>query len=574
MFLNALDGVRGSSGAGLRVPAYVLGITAIGAILGGSTVFYPLTGMDAPTFVYFGEAVLRGEALYRGVWDIVAPGTFLAYAAGMAVLGHSGYAVRLVDVLWQVATALLLGRGAVAVSGRKGSDWVSGIAYLCCYYSLHFSSWGEPDGFVTLPLAAAFLYMLRAFREDRWRDWALAAVFVGVAIVFKLPYGLFGVAMMVAAAVQERRTYRAIATRLAAMAAGVLVPTGACALYLAAGGGLGDFVRGHLTVAMEYAARNRALISPACIAGFLARRAHWPLYILGGCWMAARAAAMRVGAGLRREEILLVAWLGISVFSIVLHGAYFAYHFSPAAAPLAVLAGIVPVPLERSSPRARRVSYALALLATLPFLAVPVRELGRRALFEDAADSWTRHSEFQAVIEAIRSATTPGQTITVWGPEVSIYLHSQRRSATRFPNSFMLHVEWQGDDLRRTFLEDFRAHPPEVFVAQKIGGARCYWYVKPPDALHSFSALQDILRAEYVPLLETEGFVVLRRARSRQEVSYGKRMETPESLPAYTAWAISTARAPSSPVAASVFSPRTARAKQSISGTKLCCTVQ
>jgi len=168
-----------------------LAVTAV--LVGGASLAYPRTLLDSPLCTYMANAILEGKALYRDVWDPRAPGVFFAYALQIALLGKSAVAMRAFDVLWQLVTALVLFAIAVRIHRENSVGLIAGVSYLVVYYSQNFWHWSEPDTFLSLPLALSFLFLLRAMEGGQLSNWFLAAVFVGVAALFKLPYGLFGI---------------------------------------------------------------------------------------------------------------------------------------------------------------------------------------------------------------------------------------------------------------------------------------------------------------------------------------------------------------------------------------------
>jgi len=60
---------------------------------------YPI-GRDQASFLVIGESLLRGQRLYRDLWDIKPPGIFFLYAVLAKLFGHVMWSVGLVDIVW------------------------------------------------------------------------------------------------------------------------------------------------------------------------------------------------------------------------------------------------------------------------------------------------------------------------------------------------------------------------------------------------------------------------------------------------------------------------------------------
>jgi hypothetical protein len=60
---------------------------------------YPI-GHDEAIFCVMGEGLLRGQALYRDVWDIKSPGIYFVYAAIVKLFDHVMWSVGVVDLIW------------------------------------------------------------------------------------------------------------------------------------------------------------------------------------------------------------------------------------------------------------------------------------------------------------------------------------------------------------------------------------------------------------------------------------------------------------------------------------------
>jgi hypothetical protein len=81
----------------------------LGAVLvrGLPDLRYPIA-IDQALFCSMGQRLLRGQLLYRDVWDIKPPGIFYIYALIVKVFGPVAWCVGVVDVFWLVTISLCI----------------------------------------------------------------------------------------------------------------------------------------------------------------------------------------------------------------------------------------------------------------------------------------------------------------------------------------------------------------------------------------------------------------------------------------------------------------------------------
>jgi len=63
---------------------------------------YPI-GRDQATYCVVGDGLLRGQLLYRDLWDNKPPGIFYIYALIVKAFGPVMWCVGVVDILWLLA---------------------------------------------------------------------------------------------------------------------------------------------------------------------------------------------------------------------------------------------------------------------------------------------------------------------------------------------------------------------------------------------------------------------------------------------------------------------------------------
>lgn len=480
-------------------------------LLGATSLLYARTTLDSPASTYIGQVILEGGAPYKDAWDLRAPGVYFAYALQIALLGKSAVALRAFDLLWQIATAIALYFIGVRLSGRRSTGLLAGLLYFFTYYSQNFSAWAQPDGFLNLWMALSVLAALRAMESGQARDWALAGAAVGVAAVFKTPFGIFGAALFAAMCSKTRMRVSAVLRYGLAQVAGVGVPLLLCAWYFQRHGALQDLILAQFVVAPVYLSRIQAAVSLSDFLKSALRPTLVPMYV-----MAVAGLSRFVRARLRREwlgvpEHLVVAWFLVGVLIIFLHSSYLEYHYVPLFAPLAVLSAGAFESLAESFRERRSREWRMALVACALLMAVPVIRFGqhldhaRRALTSaQSEDIWAEPGQY------IRERTHADDRIFVWGNAPAIYVQAERWAACRFLPTAYLSLQSKDFDFRKTCIEELRANSPAYFVLITHGS------ITPglPDALpalEEFGELKKFVREGYHYEHHGERYVLFRR---------------------------------------------------------------
>ena len=456
---------NGRSSLGLVAAA---GIVLGALLLGTGSLAYPWTQRDAASAAYIGATILEGGAPYRDAWNVKPPGINFAYALSILLFGQSAAGLRVFDLLWQTATALVVAFLAARMYGKRAAGIIAGIAYLIAYFSQNYRDWGEPDGLLSLPLALALLFFLKTFAADRLVFWALAAGATGLAALFKLPMGIVGLAFLGYAVVLKGRPIDRAFLRPLALALGFAIPFAAVSGYLYSRGALEEFVTAQFVFAPEYVARLRSVSSWSCIAHSLTRPILFFFYALAAAGIYSLLRAVARGERISPAAAVLCAWLGAAIATLVMHGAWLRYHYLPMAVPLALLAA-EPLAALWTASRKRGGMAARCALVLVGLSLVPAAS-AVRAHYQDAWQVWSgaeAPGEWQALGTYLRERTAPGERIFVWGNIPVVYLYAERKAASRFLSTYFLSVLWRRVDYRPIFLGEFTANEPVYFVLMK-----------------------------------------------------------------------------------------------------------
>lgn len=128
---------------------------AVTTIFGIVSLWKPFL-IDQSIFVYGGQTIASGDVLYRDYWDIKQPGIFFFYALAGRLFGFTEPGIHLLELLWQLAGALVLTWIARQSVVNSATAAFAPLATVGAYYAFA-SSWHmtQVEALVGPPLAAA-----------------------------------------------------------------------------------------------------------------------------------------------------------------------------------------------------------------------------------------------------------------------------------------------------------------------------------------------------------------------------------------------------------------------------------
>jgi hypothetical protein len=194
---------------------------------------------DEGEFAYVGQLMLQGIPPYKIACNMKLPGTYVAYAAMMAVFGETASGIRIGLILVNVATTFLVYLLAKYLYGSLAGA-VAGITYsfLCCRPAV-LGLYGHATHFVDLAALAGVLLLLHAIDTGRTGLFFGSGLCLGLAFLMKQPGILFAVFAASYWLWREWRRpfpWRQLALRGGTLFAGVALPFGlTCLLLLRAG---------------------------------------------------------------------------------------------------------------------------------------------------------------------------------------------------------------------------------------------------------------------------------------------------------------------------------------------------
>jgi hypothetical protein len=467
---------------------------------------------NTATYMYVGKTILDGGLPYRDAYDVKGPGIYYFFALGMLFTGQNPLGIHILETLWLALTAWVLACVTARIYRQQAAGYLA-AAFLLIYL-ISYAPNGEitePDFLIILPMALGVLLLLRAEEHDRLGQWVLAGLSMAAAAMLKLPAAALGIAMMFAAVRQAPAGLGRICARLAALAAGLLVPILLFVFWYYRRGALGDMWTAQFVFVPQYLRAFNAWQSPACVREMFTRPMHLPLYAMGGLAIVGLIPAGR--KAWRWPDVLVIVWLAVAALGLFLHGLFFEYHFVPLAAPLAMLSARAIVGW-----REERAALRVAVVAgVLLFLFMPVKHVPHFLLTESYALGEVRAAKdpWRILAISLRARTSPGDALFLWGNVPHFYLDADRRPPTRFFHNMHLSTPGSQELARPELLAGLEAHKPKFFVVNKsrtIGFGPCP--ISQFDFYESylhFAGLQKFLEAGYVVEEETPRYTLYRR---------------------------------------------------------------
>jgi len=464
-------------------------VLLISLACGLTTLWLPL-GRDHGEMLFVSDLMLHGGAPYKDAWLIRPPGLLFIYGAAIAAFGKTTLTLRLLDIIWQSATAL-----ALAYLGRKFyndlAGFFAGILYSIAYF-LGNDYWnlGNGDAFIALPATLAMISLLPSNSGSK-KIWDFASgLFIGIVFLIRYNHGLIflpAIAIIFAYEVDEQSYhFWNRLRRLAVVMAGFIACVGLFVAYLYIKGALKDFFYILFVFLPKYAVQTydekiiRLLIAIASI------HIKFGVKFILITIPAFLSIVFILVRERKKQRLVEISWLLAALIGIVSMLKFFGYHWLPLFAPLSLLAGLFFELVHRSLAN-RRIGWGLIGLAIACICVVSFFRLFGPVIIDRVRSSvalstnqmsyqsyWKRFGNLQSggdfsasanylSAEYLMQHTTPGEPVFIWGNEALIYYLADRYPPTRFFSNYPIIAKWHSQSSYQTLLSDLRRKPP-VFI--------------------------------------------------------------------------------------------------------------
>lgn len=424
---------------------------------------------DEGEYAYAGQLILQGIPPYELAYNMKLPGTYLAYAAGMALFGQTVAGIHLTLLLVNSLTCLF-----VFLLGRKLAGAVGGLAACASYALMSVSTTvlglaAHATQFVVLFAVPGTCLLWKAVQKCERGTVFLCGLLYGLAFVMKQPGACFGLFGLVVLLLHERHRSRegskmASVKRIFFYALGGALPFLLICLWLTLAGVFPKFWFWTFSYARVYAAATPFGEGLSHLEEYL--RNQFDFYL--GFWVLAAAglaACWRLSATRATANFVL----GFLFFSFIgtTPGLYFREHYFVLLLPaLAVAVGMSVGGL----PWGRRAGFIpVVLLAAVCGWCL---WLQRWAFFEMSPDELSRVIyrdnpliESRQAAGYIREHSAPDARVAVLGSEPEIYFYAHRHSATGYIYTYpLMENQPYAAVMQQQMISEIESNQPEYLV--------------------------------------------------------------------------------------------------------------
>jgi len=482
------------------------------ALLGAHSLLYP-PGRDQGIYSYIGWQMTEGKLPYRDLWDFKPPAIYPAYALCELVFGHNTWGIRVFELVWQMLAALAIFAFASGYYKSPPAGAAATLLYIFALFQHDFWHTAQPDGLLNLFVVSSFILAVR----ERAIWWILGGVSLGLAFWFKYPAGVFVLPFAVLLLQKNKRTKPAILSGLG-FTATILTGT----LILAASGMLDPLLDIQSRTVAGYTAGGLTSI------GFVKTL----LKIFGilnypYCWGPILWVPALIGLAASKRRIAFESALILSgIVCFTIQGKLFPYHDLPLVLALAIPAGYgfsAAWDLVKASQLRRIALCVIVFTLALPGLSYRIDCLSQ-GIKSISRDGSLRHAHFAlgrkgdyfykasfTAAQYIKSHTSPGDTVFIWGFEPIVYYLSERRCPSRFIYNVPFFGTFDSSKNRKELMDTLEATPPKYFVIlrndflEHVTGTD----IDSLGALKQFPELTHFLKNRYALEKVIEDFIIL-----------------------------------------------------------------
>jgi hypothetical protein len=442
---------------------------------------------DEGEYAYAGQLILQGIPPYELAYNMKLPGTYFAYALGMAVFGETSAGVHLTLLAANALTIIF-----VFLLARRLFGTMAGLVACASYGVMSVSvpvlgMAAHATQFVVLFAVPATLLLLQADETKRTRTLFFSGLLYGLAFLMKqqgICFCLFGCLFVVVRAMREKSLFSTgFVKKACAFGGGILLPFGLTCLLLAGAGVFSRFWFWTFTYAHSYVTAESWEDGVRFLAGYLRgtfdmASGFWLILILG-------LPFALFNKGIRRQTVFAVMFGLFSFFGVAI-GLYFRTHYFLMALPaFAILLGAAVTAMQR----AMRFQVFTDVFKSLPPILFAtalawVVFYESQYFFEWSPVQNCRviygldpFEESIAVAQYIRGHSAPDARIAVVGSEPEIYFYAHRHSATGYIYTYAL-MESQPNAARmqQDMIREIETNQPDFLVYVSFGNS---WLFQP-----------------------------------------------------------------------------------------------
>ena len=445
---------------------------------------------DEGEYAYAGQLLLQGIPPYELAYNMKLPGTYFAYALGMAVFGQTTAGIHLTLLVANSLTIFF-----VFLLGRKLFGVTAGLAACASYAVMSVSPAvlgmeAHANHFVVLFAVPATLLLWQAEKSKRLHILFFSGLLYGLAFVMKqqgVCFILFGCVFLVWREIQRKPVvWLDFAKRSFVFGLGIILPFAITCLVLAWAGVFSKFWFWTFTYASSYVVNEPLWEGIGLLCNYL--RITLTVYF-GFLVLAALGLLFSLrNTVVQKQKVFGVIFLFFSFFGTAT-GLYFRQHYFILSLPaFAILIGLgVDSLCQVLRSRMAKVVSLMLFVAVLGwaiwvsrafyFQMSPIQVC--RVLYQDSP-----FVESLAVAKYIREHSSENASIAVMGSEPEIYFYAQRHSATGYIYSYALMEEQpNAPKMQQEMIHEIEAGQPEYLVWV---GYKKSWLIQPSSDLAIF----------------------------------------------------------------------------------------
>jgi Dolichyl-phosphate-mannose-protein mannosyltransferase len=428
---------------------------------------------DEGEFAYVGQLMLQGIPPYKLACNMKLPGTYVAYAAIMAVFGETASGIRIGFMLVNFAAAGLVFLLSKRLYGPLAGT-VAGATYtfLSCRPAV-LGVYAHAAHFVVLAALAGILLLLHAIETGRTGLFLSSGFCLGLAFLMKQPGILFAVFAGFYWLWQECRQpfpWRNVAVRGGALFAGLALPYALTCLLLFRAGVFPSFWFWTWSYAREYGSITTMPEVRSALQAFLPWVIRpfviWEIIVLG--------LAAPIWSRYARVHGGFVTSFCLFSCLAVCPGFYFRPHYYVLLLPAAALCAGIAVSAARESLLERRLGTLIAWFPVLYFavaFGISLRAEYKKFFHLDPVSLVRKMQaeepfpEAVAVGSYIKAHSSEQDTIGLFGSEPEICFYSARHCASSYLYSFPLMEKQKfAQQMQREMMQQIRDARPEFLV--------------------------------------------------------------------------------------------------------------
>ena len=427
---------------------------------------------DEGEYAYAGQLLLQGIPPYQLAWNMKLPGTYFAYALGMALFGPTSAGIHATLMVVNSLTIIF-----VFLLARKLFGTAAGLAACATFGILSASPAvlglaAHANHFVILFAVPATLLLWKAEEANRPGILFWSGLLYGLAFVMKqqgICFCLFAVAVVFVNAIQNKIVLSGVFfKKIILLGLAMLLPFALTCMYLWQAGVFAKFWFWTFTYAGTYAAEVTAREGLVKFFDYLHKK--WMVYFVFVGFIAISLPFMARNRTLRKQILFAAAFLLFSFLGTAIDLNFREHYFILFLPGIALFVGLALAALQDagSGPFQKLlapVSCVLVLgfsifLQRSFFFQLPANAASAIIYYGDAP-----FTAMPNVGDYIRAHSATNATVAVVGSEPEVYFYARRHSATGYLYMYpLMEPQPYAAQMQREMISEVSSNTPDFLV--------------------------------------------------------------------------------------------------------------